>query len=733
VSKHQRNDCVQVRTSVRRLLAASSLATYGATLPPASVAQEADSTAPSARDGSRTLDTILVEGERDRFQESATKSNLALRETPQAISIATRESIEARQARDLTSALELIAGLSSGVAADGGPFAGRGLGGGEGFILRGQELDGKRDVRMDGFIVSSNVFDLAAFERVEVVKGPASTLYGQGSLGGFINMIRKKPEAERSLSAVIQGGSFDTYRGELDATGALDTNERFLGRMTLAYDDSDAFIDNVHTRTAVVAPSLQTQLGSNTRALVQFLYQDDEYTPSRGIPLRLEGRETFIPRVSRSLFAGVPSQQESTARNHLLTTQVDHSFADRWLASLLLQRGGQSRERFFDSYSNNGYLDTSGDVNIYSDTSITEDDNWAGELRLDGAFSAFGRTHRVLLGLERGERREHLAFGYATLGPGNIYDQEFAADAVLPGGAGNQPYDFDLRTRVSDRAAYGQVQLSLHERTRLLVGARYDHSDIWRRNENTDQIDSKTDEEMTLRVGVTHDVNAHITGYATYAQSFNPSVDARSESGRILDPETGEGLELGLKSEWAEGRFTASGAIFRQELDNRPITDPGNRNFSINGGLQRTDGVELELSGSPVPGLTLGTAATWLDSEYIDPRDENFGFAPYGLVKNQYSFYGRYELQQGLLRGLGLGTTLISVGDRLLFGDEFMAGYERLDVSLSYSGLPSWDVSLQVRNVLDERYIERLRDRWQDNFFGSPRAVLVRMQYKFGL
>src|SRR5262249_55929460 len=162
-----------------------------------------------AGDGSapRPDEEIVVIGFRAEEQGSATKTSLSIRETPQSISVTTRESMEARQVRDLTSALELTAGLTSGIAADGGPFAGRGLPGGEGFLLRGQELDGRRDVRMDGFVVASRVFDMAAFERVEVVKGPSSVLYGQGSLGGFINMIRRKPQAAPSASLVAQVAS----------------------------------------------------------------------------------------------------------------------------------------------------------------------------------------------------------------------------------------------------------------------------------------------------------------------------------------------------------------------------------------------------------------------------------------------------------------------------------------------------------------------------------------------
>jgi iron complex outermembrane receptor protein len=671
---------------------------------------------------------VTVTGFRAKEQGSATKTALSIRDTPQAISVTTRESMEIRQVRDLTSALELTAGLTSGIAADGGPFAGRGLGGGEGFLMRGQELQGRRDVRMDGFVVASRTFDMVAFERIEVVKGPSSVLYGQGSLGGFINMIRRKPQAQFAGSVVAQAASWDSYRAEFDLTGALDDNERYRGRVTAAYDDSGSFTDDVDTRTVTVAPSLAAEFGDMT-VLAQVLYQEDEYTPSRGMPLRRDGDELFIPDIERELFTGVPSQEESSGRVYLATLEIDKPLNDNWLMALLLQKSGVKSERFFDAYSNACCLDTSGFVYMYSDTSRSHGDSWAGELRLDGRFDALGREHRVLVGLEHAQRDDDLAFGYTYLGPGNLYTREFQAENVIPGGARFQNFDFDFTNENLDQGVYGQLLLTMTDRWKLLVGARYDWSEIEHLNNNDGQLDTKDDGEMTWRLGVTWEPTANLIAYGVYAQTFNPTVDARSDSGAILEPETGEGLEFGLKSEWFDGRLGANLAVFRQELDNIPISaPPPNDNFSINGGLQRTDGIEIEVSGE-VDGLTVGLAATWLDSEYIDPRDPNYGLAPWGLIDNQSSLFINYEVQSGPLQGLGFGGTVIDVGKRWQ-SDYFLAGYTRADLNLSYR-LAQWDVSLQLRNVTDERYVERLRDLYQDNFFGAPRAVVMRAEYRF--
>lgn len=677
---------------------------------------------------------IVVVGFRAIEQGSGTKMALSIRETPQAISVTTRDSIEARQVRDLTSALELTAGLTSGVAADGGPFAGRGLGGGEGFMLRGQELQGRRDVRMDGFVVASRVFDMAPFERIEVVKGPSSVLYGQGSLGGFVNMIRRKPQTARESSLVTQIGSWDTYRLEYDTTGALNAAGNIRGRFTGAYDDQHSFTDHVDTRMLIAAPSLAVEFDNDVTMLAQVLFQRDDYTPSRGTPLRNDNGKLVIPDVEPEDFNGVPAQEESFGEVYLATLELDKPINDNWLAALLLQKSGVRSHRFFDAYSNARCLDTSGFVYMYSDTSISDGDSWAGEFRLDGRFEAFGREHRMLFGLEHAQRDDDLAFGYTYLGPGNLYTREFQIENVIPGGARFQNMDFDFTNENLDQGAYGQLLLTLGDRTKLLLGARYDRADIDHLNNNTGQLDAKTFSETTYRVGLTYELNANLMFYGVYAQTFNPTVDARSESGRILDPETGEGLEFGGKSEWFDGRLATSFAVFRQELDNIPITDPTNPNFSINGGLQRTDGLELEVSGE-IEGFTLGAAAAWMDSEYVDPRDPNYGFTPWGLIEYQASFFASYQIQRGALQGLGIGATIVDVGDRrqgaYWSGESFLEGYTRTDLNFYYNGFEDWELSLQLRNVGDERYIERLRDQYQDNFFGAPRAFMFRAEHRF--
>lgn len=690
-----------------------------------------------------TLETILVTGARPDqgfkadTQESATKTPLSIRETPQSISVITRESMDARQARDLGSVLELSAG-AGGNGQVGGPFAGLGRFAQQQTVLRGQILDSGRDVRIDGFAVESeSLTDVALFERVEVVKGPSSVLYGPGSLSGFINRVSKKPQDERRASVVAQAGSFDTYRAEVDVTGALDSARRFAGRLVAVQENAGSFIDGVDSRRTLIAPSLSARLGEHTRVLLQGFVQDDRGTQSVGIPLILASDgELRAPNIPRSRYIGVPRGSRIELDQEQIAVQVNHDINDRWLASLFYQRGSAKRQSRIDNY---GFgIDESGNANLYSSAGRGEGDYWAGELRLDGRFNLLGREHRLLFGLESRELDRSFGNEYAYLGVGNIYENDFDQIESMP----LPPITPSSARRSATEAVFGQVIFSLSERTRLVAGLRHDRAEQ-RNRDDLDQPEPSDDRAeksaTTYRLALSQDLTKNLSGFAAYSESFVPVV-ARSRSGAVLDPETGEGLEVGLKGEWFEQRLSTSATVFRQERDEVPIADrlpddmPGD-NFSQSGGVQRTDGLELEMSGQPLPALTLGLAAAWLDSEFTEREDPNFGETTQGTVKRQTNLFAQYEVRQGSLRGLGMGATLISLGRRFATGDisQFAQGYERLDFNVSYTAIPRWNLSLQVRNVFDERYVESVTFAEYSNYFGAPRAALFRAEYRFDL
>lgn len=678
---------------------------------------------------------VEPDGFKAEYQTTATKMAMSLKETPQAISVVTRDSLDARQVQDIQTGIELTAGvgIGTGVSQGPGPFSGRGQYG-QSYSLRGQSLGYGRGLRSDGFSMGNlSQLDLAAFERVEVVKGP-SGFYGQGSLGGYINLVRKKPQKEFEASVSVQAGSYDTYRTEVDVTGALTDSEHIRGRLTAAYGDAGSFVDRVNSDITMIAPSVEIVINDNTRALLQVLYQEENFITNNGVSMHLEGNKYKTYNTPRSFLFGAAGDDSDTQIIDT-TLKVDHELSDRWLASLLLQ-GNKSKRNIIISNQGYDYYGTP-DVYVYGIKDNTKADRWAGELRLEGKFDAFEREHQVLFGVEENKSHDERAYGAVYLGTANIYAGNFSMLGTVSEDQIATTYTSSSKVRNS--AVYGQTMLSLTERTKLLLSVRYDRAKQERTTVNRGRaaFSEKTSYALTTRIGLVQEFTDNITAYATYAESFNP-VLSTGRSG-ILDPETGEGYELGLKTDWLNNRLGATVAIYRQELDNRPISDPTNgvgEFFNISAGLHRTEGVEFEVTGSPYPGLTVAGAATWMDNEFIDRNDPNYGLSVSGSVDRQFSVYANYEVQGGPLKYFGFGATLLSLGKRKFIhfsGTQAeLDGYERVDLNFSYKGFPDWDMSLQVRNLFDKDYVERASGRAAFNtFYGSPRAALFKATYHF--
>lgn len=674
-------------------------------------------------------------GFKAEYQTTATKMAMPLKETPQAVSVITPDLLEARQVKDLSTAVETSASVSNSANGD-GTQTGPGMFGGLGkypqkFVLRGQPVI----VRSDGFKVGSNNIDLAAYERIEVVKGP-SGFYGQGSLGGFINMVRKKPQHDFAASVSIETGSFDTYRTEADVTGSLNEEQNLRGRLNLVYEDADSFVEKLESKRIVFAPSLETIISDKTRLLAQFLYQKERFDSNPGVPLQTLDNESKVFDIlsDPTKLYGVRGDKSETEVIDLLL-RVDHEVSDKWLLSLLLQKNKSSKDIIQPNYLSayGGYF------YIYGNKDSWERDYWASELRIQGEYDAFGETHTLLLGAEHNEQFNPRDWGFASAYEYSTYAdftpdfsryRSFSPDEIPIVTAR------DIKTR--NRSIYAQTVLSLSDKTKLLIGGRFD--DVYEtvnRRDNRPSNNTPTDESaFTGKVGLSHAINSNITTYGVFAESFEPSW-GESEDG-LLPPITGTGYELGFKTEWLENKLGANLSFYRQDLTNSPITDPDNTDFQIAAGEHRTEGMELEISGSPYPGWRLAAAYTWMDNEFIEADDPYYGLSIDGSVDQQLGLYAQYEFQQGPLRGLGIGATYLHVGERHFVNTDIadyaqvdLEGYDRLDLNFSYKGVPDWDINLLVRNVTDETYIESAASRWAGNFFGSPRAMLLTAKYNF--
>jgi TonB-dependent siderophore receptor len=662
-------------------------------------------------------------------QESASKTGLAIREIPQSISVVTQEQIQTRQVRSVKEALETVAGVNqySGT----GPFAGIS---GFGFFatqIRGVDIDQRYDIREDGFI--SPPFytrpDLAIYDRIEVVKGPSSVLNGRGSAGGFINQIRKKPKSSYESEFEASAGSWDSYRLDADITGPLTDSGNVRGRAVAAISDTGSFVDGVEGERRLLAPSVEADITDRTRVLVQAVYQKDRFVGNPGVPLVKSGDDKYeAPAIPRSRFIGLPNHEKNNWEIFGATAQVDHQINDDWLATLRLNRVKTRTPIDMDSYAYSyGGVAPDGTVMLISSAFDPNDtDVWSTELRVQGNLQLFGRDASLAFGADRAKVETHRVDAqYQVLGIVDIHATNFEDYPTIdPEGVIG-----DATQKQKASGVFAEMQVRPLDRLSVLGGLRYDKADT--SNLYNGSYTDSEDDAVTGRLGVVYDVQPDISVYGLYAQSFKP-VSSRSESGGVLDPEMGEIYEAGVKTSWFDGRVSANAAVFRIDRDDVPIAVNGlGPSYSVSAGLQRTDGVEFEVNGNPLPGweLSLGTAV--VNSDFVRRDDPNYGNQPEGTGNWQAGAYTGYELQSGPLRGFGLGIGAFAIGDRGL-DDRVIDGYERFDAYAFYNGFKRVKLSLQVRNVTNETYIEGFDRSGAYAQFGAPTSLMLSVRFLDG-
>jgi TonB-dependent siderophore receptor len=693
---------------------------------------------PDSDNESPVEDEIVVLGERGG-QSSATKIPLSIRDTPQAVSLITRESLEARQVMTLGQALELSAGVTQ--YSGNGPFAGQPSFGFNQTTIRGIQIDDIYDFRQDGFVNGSyySIPDLAIYERIEVVKGPNSMLYGRGSAGGLINRIRKKPLEEARTEVAVSAGSYDSYRVDFDTTGPLLASNTMQGRLVAAYEDSESFVRGPETQRTVLAPSLAVDLGTRTRLLLQGLYQSEDITPNTGFPLIATDSGFAAPDIDRRQYNGTVSEEPYTWKIGSASLELEQQFGDTWLSTLRLDRTRIDTPIQTDAYAYSyGGLGEDGNVDVLANDFSLDRDVWSGELQVSGRLNAGGREATLAFGADWSENEYSRRGAYAYAYPGgNIYDGTFPvpdADTLAPG--------FATETRPINRGIYAQAHIRATERLAVLLGARYDNVklDIIPYHFILDETPARVEdtvEELTGRIGVTYDLGGQMSVYALYSQSFAPELFSTGLDGELLEPQTGELYELGIKSELLDGRLGVNAAVYRVDREHIATSvpdDPGDDipPYSIASGLQRSGGFEVEINGQPIEGWSLSLAYNRVDSSYKDPNDPLFGYQPGGTPDWQFGLFSTYELQSGPLQGLGFGATFFAIDDRGVgFTPGTIPGYERVDLHAFYNGFEGTEISLVVRNITDERYIEGADRPGAYAQFGSPTAAMLTLRREF--
>ncbi len=653
-----------------------------------------------------------VQGYKAERSATATKTDTAIIDTPASIQVVPREVIEDQNAQRVADVLENVSGVQS---------AGTQGNLNEVFTVRGFQ---QSRLAKDGFLAASSFtdvgfLDLANIERVEVLKGPASVLYGLTNPGGLINLVTKKPQEEVFYTFKGTAGSFDLYRGEADINRPLNADKSLLFRLNTAYQESDSFRDYfIDADRIQIAPSLRWLISEDTTVDLQLEYYDQEQQFDRGL-VAIGDRADVLPQ-DRYLGERFSQTQADELRFNAI---LDHQFNESWALRSSLRVADSDQDRFAADPES---LQADGRT-LSRRASIlrTAIDNYAAQMNLMGAFDTGFLGHELLIGVDANFTRFDSSFQRASLASIDVFDPVYGAQPGTFGSASIQD------RRIDFYGLYLQDLVSFGEHWKLLLGGRYDHAST-EFERDSQLITDANDREFSPRAGLVFQPIENLSLYASYTESFLPFVFAVSQDGSPFEPEFGEQIEVGVKRDWFEGRLSTTLAVFDLTRQNVLTPDPENSTFSIQTGEQRSRGVEMDVTGEILPGWNVISSVTYLDAEITEDNRFSVGNRLQNVPRWSGSFWSTYEFRAGVLNGLELGGGVFAVGRREgdLENSFEAAGYARVDAFAQYRVNEHVQVSLNVRNLFDKDYIQAPIGR-TEVYPGAPLTVLGSIKVDF--
>ena len=637
--------------------------------------------------------TAPVKGFVARTSSTATKTGTPILETQQSISVITADQLKAQDAETVGQALDYTPGVVSQPGGSDPRFDAPRIRGFDG--RQSQYLNGLRLMRTAG----APPVDPYQLERIEVLRGPASVMFGQGNPGGIINLISKRPTFDRFGEVGLQFGSYDTYGTYFDVGGPVTDGSDFAYRVTGLARTASAQVDELDNDRYFISPAFTWQPDEDTKLTILTSVQHDNPSTPSGIPA------LFVNTLGRDFYVGDKSFDHSNRTLTNLGYEFEHRLNDTWTF-----RQNVRYSNFDWSYRSLGMSSTNGGVGADGHSirrNATFQDELLNTFNIDnnllGEFETGDVEHKLLVGLDYRyfSNNVHTQFFQAT--PLDILNPVYGGPIRLL----SRTTDTIVDTNLSQVGIYVQDELA-YENWRATFGLRQD----WAKTDgdttnflpatpasrSLDQSDSK----LTGRAGLGYVFDNGIAPYISYSTSFEPVAPTTT----LLDPvpTEGEQVEIGIKyqPEGWDGFFSAAVYDLRQK---NVVVSGTPRSFQV--GEVHAQGVELEAVASLADGLNLRAAYTYTDTESESSNAAIDGKRLDNVPLNAASLWVDYRFGEGTaLEGVGIGAGVRYVGER--YGD--LANTIDLDAVTLFDAALSYKkegvtASLNFRNLADKDYV----------------------------
>jgi iron complex outermembrane receptor protein len=690
---------------------------------PAAWAQDA-AAAEAEQKSTTALETVRIEGQRQPYRTlsatGAMKTDTPIRDMAQSVRVLSADLLADAGVTKLADALD----LSSGVAKQSN------LGGlWDSYAMRGFTGDASygSDYMVNGFNYSrgyNGVRDQANTQSVEVLKGPASALYGRGEPGGTVNMTTKKPLFLPQYVLELGGGSYNAKRATADLTGPL--TDTIAYRLNVAAEGADSFRDHVSSERYLLSPSFLWMVGEDTTISYELEVSRQLATFDRGV-VAVNGKLGLVPR---SAFYGEPGDgrhKTETTGNQIF---IQHYFNDDWSIQTGLSyresslKGVSTEARFLQP--DNRTLVNQRRNRDYEATDVS------GRFEVLGKLRGAGLVHNVLFGVDGYKFTDDRdSWRVANAGTIDIYNP------VYGGIAPEMTRSIWTHEEQNSKAIYGQDQIDIGKQWKALVGFRYDSYDQTvlnrRGNATIEQSLSKT----TPRVGLVYQPDKVWSVYATASRSFKPN-NGTTSSFQAFPAETGKSVEGGAKFNSPDGKITGTLAVYKISKNNVLTPDPADpNNFYVAAGLVESKGVELDVSGEIAAGLRLSSSYAFTNAKVTE---DNNAFLVGRQLTNVPKHSANVMLVQAFTLGgnastLGVGVNYVSAREGavapIVPADDFkLPAYTTVKLIASYNVAKNWRLSADIDNLFDkEFYTSSYSQAWV--YPGNGRKFNMTVQYKF--
>ncbi|HIV71481.1 MAG TPA: TonB-dependent siderophore receptor [Candidatus Aquabacterium excrementipullorum] len=661
---------------------------------------------------------------------TATPLGLTVRETPQTVTVITRQRIEDQGLRSITDVLNNTPGITvQQYETNRGQFTARG------FDINTLMIDGVPTTWDQSWSSGETFTSMAIYDRVEVVHGATGLTTGAGSPGAAINMIRKRANAtELSGSAEVSIGSWNQRRAMADVGTALNEAKTLRARVAAEYDDHGSWVDGLSYKNQTVFAALEADLSPETLLSAGISYQDNKSKGAMwgGLPVWFtDGGRTNWDRSKTT--AADWTRSDNIYENHFAS--LEHTFANGWKVKGSYNHG--------DRYANSKLIYIYDSPDRTTGTGLKP---WPGAFKVktkqediavqaNGPFQLLGRTHELALGYTKSTKdRDTEARSYsnvATPGNFNIWDGSYAE----PTWGAFAPNSTLSNTQ---EAVYGAARFSLADPLKLIVGARLTNFEQTA-SDAPGGLKLNVEGKVTPYAGLIYDINKNYSVYASYTDIFEPQTK-RSIDKKFIDPVVGKSTEIGAKGDFLDGRLSASFAVFRTKENNlAQATDQYADTDTFETAYRATDatsrGFEFEVNGELARGWNASVGYTQFKLTDADGKDVN-SIYPRKVLR----LFSSYKLA-GPLQGLTLGggvnwqgalytyaaspTSLAGTTEKIEQGS-----YALVNLMAKYEITKQLTAQLNVNNVFDKTYFT-VFDAFGQITYGAPRNAVLTLNYKF--